>query len=255
MAEPERGWRPRLPGLKTTLAVLTVVIGVPSAILAIKQLGASGGSESTLSSTQGSIGANSVGAGHSTTHSQASLGRQLTSARLNAVLVPQSDYQKLPTVSDNGLQADSDSYALQGGIPSLKLCNSPIQAPGLGADSSSSYESVTVLPGNIYFGSDAGSFSGQGAAELLSTAASQGPSCDWRSLPGPQLDDQVVRLTKDQSGPEDTTLHNDLILVRSGAAVLEVGTAVFSGSHSADAEMLAEGAARRLAQAERGGTT
>ena len=140
-------------------------------------------------------------------------------------------------------------------MPSLKLCNSAIQIPGLGADSSSSYQSVTVVPGDIYFGSDAASFAGRGAEQLLTTAASQGPTCGWRPIPGPRLDDQVVRLTTDQAGPESTTLHDDVILVRSGAAVLEVGTAVFGGSHSNDAEMLAEGAAQRLAQAEHGGGT
>jgi hypothetical protein len=177
------------------------------------------------------------------------LARQLTSTQLNAILVPKSAYQKLPG-TDGIVQADSDSYALQGGLPSLKLCNAPIQIPGIGADSSSSYESVTVLPGNIYFGSHAASFAGQGARQLLPEAASEGPTCGWRSLPGPGLDDQSVRLTTDQEGPEGATLHDDVILVRSGAAVLEVGTAVFSGSHSSDAEMLAEGAAKRPAHAE-----
>ena len=133
---------------------------------------------------------------------------------------------------------------------SLKLCNSSIQTSGFKGDSSFSYESVTVLPGNIYFGSDAASFAGLGAKQLLDDAASEGPSCDWSSVYGRRLDDQSVRLTKDQEGPEGTTLRDDVILVRSGAAVVEVGTAVFSGSHSSDAEILAEGAAQRLAHAE-----
>jgi hypothetical protein len=184
-----------------------------------------------------------------------SLGRQLTATQANAILVPKSAYEKLPSASNGIVDADSDSYALQGGIPALKLCNSAIQIPGAGADASSSYKSVTVLPGDIYFGSAAASFAGQGAKQLLVKAKSEGPTCGWRSLSGARLDDQTVRLTTDQEGPEGNTLHDDVILVRSGAAVLEVGTAVFSGSHSSDAEILAEGAAKGLAHAEQRPTT
>jgi hypothetical protein len=130
------------------------------------------------------------------------LGPQLTAAQLSAVLVPKSAFQKLPGASDGIFDSDSDSYALQGGIPSLKLCNAPIQIPGLRADSFESWESVTVLPGDIYFGSDAASFSGQGAKQLLATAGAQATTCGWRSVPGPRLDDQVVRITTNQPGPE-----------------------------------------------------
>lgn len=191
-----------------------------------------------------------------TTGSTTSLGPQLTASQLTAILVPQSAYQKLPDFSgDAGVLADTSNYALQGGVPSLKLCNSAIRIPALGADSSSSYQGGFTAEGNAYIGSDAASFEGTGAEQLLSSAAAQGPTCGWRIIPGPRLDDQVIRLTTDKTGPSEVILHDDIILVRSGAAVLEIGSAVFSGSHSSDAETLAEGAAQRLAQAEHGGTT
>jgi hypothetical protein len=226
--------------------VCAIVVVVLAVVGAIENQSGNSSTQSTSSSSQSPA---------TPARRTVSLGRQLTAEQLAPVLVPQSAYQKLPDVVSGGIfQRDTSDYALQGGLPSLKLCSAAIRAPGLGADSAMSYEDVTVLPGNVYYGSDAASFVGRGAEQLLATAAAQAPTCGWRSLPGDRLDDQVVRLTTDQAGPENTSLHDDVILVRSGAAVLEIGTAVFSGSHSNDAEILAEGAARRLAQAERGQT-
>ncbi len=181
------------------------------------------------------------------------LGPQLTANQLKPVLVSQAAWQGIvPSSYDpSTIGQDTSNYALQGGLPALKLCSATIPAPGLGADVSSAYDLIGEP--TIYYASDAASFAGQGAKQLVSAAAAQAPNCGWRSLPGPQLDDQVVRLTMDQNGPTGTPLHDDVILVRDGAAVTEVATATVSGTHSADAESLAQGAAQRLAQAEHGG--
>jgi hypothetical protein len=170
-------------------------------------------------------------------------------------LVPASAYNRLLPDFYDLLDQDSGSYALQGGISALKLCNTELPTPGLGPDSSSAY--VSVPPGvrpNIYFGSDAASFTGSGAVQFLKAAGQQAPACGWRSLPGPPLDSQTVRLTMDVRSPDSDTLHGDVILVRAGKAVAAIATATVSGSHSSDAEGLAEGVAKRLALAVRSTT-
>jgi hypothetical protein len=242
--------------------VIAAVVGglILAGVLGVIRSMSSGQSRVTSSHSTSSSGSHGPPAGGSgstgPTGSTTSPGPQLTASQLTAILVPRSAYQKLPDFSGSaGVLADTSNYALQGGVPSLTLCNSAIRIPGLGADSASSYQGGFTTSGNAYIGSDAASFAGTGAAQLLSSAAAQGQTCGWRSIPGPRLDDQVVRLTTDQAGPSEVTLHDDVILVRSGAAVLEIGSAVFSGSHSSDAETLAEGAAQRLAQAEHDGTT
>lgn len=169
-----------------------------------------------------------------------SLGPQLTASQLAAVLIPGSKYE---AIAGTSLGTDTVNYSLRGGIAALKLCSSTIPAVGLGADSSSAFAAPSA-----YFGSDAATFAGDGAEQFLATAAAQAATCGWRALPGQKLDDQVVRLTTDM--PFNTEpLHYDVILIRSGAAVLEIGTATISGSHSSDAEKLADDAAVALAQA------
>ncbi len=178
-----------------------------------------------------------------------SLGVELTAAQLAPVLVPSASYRRLFPDFYDLLNQDGNNRALQGGIPSLHLCNGPLPTVGLGAETASSY--VSVPPGvrpNIYFGSNAASFSGMGAKVFLDNAAQEAPTCGWRILPGAILDDQVVRLTMDQQDP-DGDVHADVILVRKEACVVEIGTATTSGTHSSDAEIIAVGAATRLAQA------
>ena len=177
---------------------------------------------------------------------------QPSATQLQAVLVPASAYHRLLPDFYDLLDQDSDSYALQGGIPALKLCNSALPTSDLGPDSASAYVSVPVgARPNIYYGSDAASFTANGATQFLAAAAQQAPTCGWRSLPGPPLGSQTIRLTMDVQSPGGDTLYGDVILVRAGSAVAEIATATVSGSHSADAEGLAEGVAKRLTLAER----
>ena len=68
-------------------------------------------------------------------------------------------------------------------------------------------------------------------------------------LPGPPIAEQVVRLSMDQTSAEGALLHTDVIVMRDSGAVAEVATETVSGTHSAQAEELAVGTARRLAQA------
>ena len=153
-----------------------------------------------------------------------SAGPTLSAMQLEAVLVPGAAYNRLLPDFYGTPDQDPDSYALQGGIPALKLCNSPLPAPGLGNDASSAYRAVPAgARPFIYFASDAASFTGGGAAQFLAAASEQGPARGWRLLPGP--DSQFVRLTMDVQSPNGDTLHGDVILVRSGFAVGEVGTA------------------------------
>jgi hypothetical protein len=254
---PERHSLPTVLRQPVIVAVISSLI-VAGILGAIRSMSSGQGrvSSSPSTSSAASHGPPADTGSTGSTGSTTSPRPQLTTSQLTAILVAQSAYQKLPDFSGPaGVLADASNYALQGGVASLRLCNSVIHILELGADSTSSYQGGFTSSGNAYIGSDAGSFDGTGAEQLLSSAASQGRTCGWRSIPGPRLDDQVVRLTTDQAGPSQVTLHDDVILVRSGATVLEIGSAVFSGSHSSDAETLAEGAAQGLAQAEHGGTT
>ena len=181
----------------------------------------------------------------------ASLGPTLSADQLTPVLVKLSAYQ--PLLGQYGsANPDASSYGLQGGIPALQLCNSKIPTPGLAADTATSYVGYPSNSPTSYFGSDAASFTGQGAREFVSAAARQALVCGWRSLPGKQLDDQVVRLTTDQQSPNNDMLHDDVILIRDKSCVLEIGLAESSGTHSSDADALAVAAARRLALAVNG---
>jgi serine/threonine protein kinase len=200
----------------------------------------------TSTSTTPSSSTTSTSSSTSQPPSGPQLGPQLTAQQLAATLTPLAEFNNLLDPADQGtLYPDTSAYALQGGLPVLKLCNAAIPVQGLGADSNSAYNSGTTR----YYGSDAASLAGQGAQQLLSTAGAQAQTCGWRSLPGPQLDDQVVRLTTDQNGPGSSPLHDDVILIRDTATVLEIGSATASGSHSSDAEKIAEDGAKRLALA------
>ncbi len=176
---------------------------------------------------------------------------ELAPEQLAAILVPKASYERLFPEFYDILGEDSEAQALQGGVPHLKLCNAVIRAAQLGPDSASAYISVPIgVRPAIYFGSDAASFATRQAAERwLSTAAEEGPGCGWRDLGGARLDNQAVRLTTDKQNSEGFMLHVDVILVRDRASVVEVATETTLGSHSADANALARGAAQRLARA------
>jgi hypothetical protein len=242
--EPPSKARQRRRLALVSAGALVLAAGIAIAVVA------SGGSSSRGNTSSTHTGTTTTT--QSTTNTtQPPLGPQLTAAQLTPVLVPQSAFDKLlPDFYPPPTDQDQSAYALHGGLPSLNLCSSPIPASGLGADTSSSYRAIPYgVRATIYFGSDAGSFAGQGAATFLNTAAARGSTCGWRSLPGPTLDDQVVRLTSDQQNPDANTLHDDVILVRDRSCVVEVATATTAGTHSSDAETLADDAAKRLAQA------
>jgi hypothetical protein len=178
---------------------------------------------------------------------------ELSDTALQAILVPKSEYAPLLPEYYEKVEEDENAvkFALQEGVPKLTLCNASIPATGLGPDAAAAYRGEPLgVRANIYFGSDAASFSTRQAAEAwMKQAEEEGTGCGWRALEGPQLDDQTVRLTKDQSGEEYEGRKADVVLVRAGGSVLEVGTETTKGSHSADASRLAEGAALRLARA------
>jgi hypothetical protein len=179
---------------------------------------------------------------------------ELSSQQLAAVLVPEASYDKVLPESYDPLEEDHEQGALQGGISKLKLCSAAIPVEHhLRAENGLSYSAISAGP-TIHFGSEAGSFDTRQSAELLlQTAKEEGEGCGWRALDGALLGEQVVRLTTDKQSSEDTPLHVDLILMRDRGVVVEIGSETVSGAHSAQAEVLAEGAATRLARAVRKG--
>ncbi len=188
--------------------------------------------------------------------SGSSLGPQLNSTQQAQVLVSQSLIESVLGANYASPNVDSSNYALFGGIQTLSLCSqATVAAPGFAGDEPTSYviQAYGTLP-TAYVGSDVATFNGQGAVEFMANVRREAATCQWLQLSNaPIPGNQVIRLTTQQVGPDQVKLNDDLILVRDGPNVLEVGSATGDGTHSAEALTWAKAGAQSLAHAMAGG--
>jgi hypothetical protein len=200
----------------------------------------------TVTSPSGGSGTGGPNTTPTTTPTGPPLGPVLSPTQLGPVLPSQSAYQSF--FPNAFLSEDTTAYALQGGISMLGLCNGSFPAPGLKSGPSNAFGTDS----GDYLAGDTASFTGQGAAQFMSTVRTEAPSCNWQSLTGTKLDDDVLRLSADQKGPSGDVLHDEVILVRDKSCVVEIAIATSNGSYSLYADKLARGAAKRLALAVNG---